>query len=71
MGTRHFVGVIADGKYKIAQYGQFDGYIEGQGATVLEFLSNMMKSEKNIEIFKNNTVFLYQTFKRCKNIPAL
>lgn len=40
MGTRHFVGVIADGKYKIANYGQWDGYVEGQGARVLDFLSN-------------------------------
>jgi hypothetical protein len=40
MGTRHFIGVISDGEYKIANYGQWDGYIEGQGAEVLKFLAN-------------------------------
>ena len=39
MGTRHFIGVLSDGKYKIANYGQFDGYIEGQGAQIIEFLA--------------------------------
>jgi hypothetical protein len=38
MGTRHLIAVMADGKYKIAQYGQWDGYPEGQGVTALEFL---------------------------------
>ena len=38
MGTRHFVGVIYKNEYKIAQYGQWDGYISGQGSVVLEFL---------------------------------
>lgn len=41
MGTRHMIGVIHEGKYKIAQYGQWDGYPDGQGSVVLEFLSNM------------------------------
>lgn len=39
MGTRHLVAVKLDGEYRIAQYGQWDGYPSGQGATVLEFLS--------------------------------
>lgn len=38
MGTRHLIVVIADGANRIAQYGQWDGYPEGQGATALEFL---------------------------------
>ncbi len=38
MGTRHLTMVIADGKNRIAQYGQWDGYPEGQGETVLKFL---------------------------------
>lgn len=38
MGTRHLVGVIYNNEMKVAQYGQWDGYPEGQGATVLEFL---------------------------------
>jgi hypothetical protein len=38
MGTRNLTFVYVDGEYKIAQYGQWDGYPEGQGATALAFL---------------------------------
>ena len=30
MGTRHLIAVQLDGEYKIAQYGQWDGYPEGK-----------------------------------------
>ena len=61
MGTRHFTGVILNGQYKIAQYGQFDGYPEGQGRVVLDFLSNadMRMFEyklKNCKFVDRNTV---------------
>lgn len=29
MGTRHIIAVVADDEYKIAQYGQWDGYPSG------------------------------------------
>lgn len=48
MGTRHYIGVIHEEKTKVAQYGQWDGYPEGQGATVLNFLR-----EANLETFKS------------------
>jgi hypothetical protein len=38
MGTRNLTIVISEGKTKVAQYGQWDGYPEGQGKTVLKFL---------------------------------
>lgn len=38
MGTRHLTVVVKDKKYKVAQYGQWDGYLEGQGETVVKFL---------------------------------
>lgn len=38
MGTRNLTMVISNGETKIAQYGQWDGYPEGQGKTALEFL---------------------------------
>ena len=41
MGTRHLIAVQLDGEYKIAQYGQWDGYPEGQGMTTLYFLRSM------------------------------
>lgn len=28
MGTRHLTAVVIDGDYKVAQYGQWDGYPE-------------------------------------------
>lgn len=48
MGTRNLTAVYIDGEYKIAQYGQWDGYPEGQGITCLEFLRDKM----NEEVFK-------------------
>lgn len=41
MGTRNLTMVISKGETKIAQYGQWDGYPSGQGATVLDFLTRM------------------------------
>lgn len=38
MGTRHLTAVIKEKKPVVAQYGQWDGYPSGQGATILEFL---------------------------------
>jgi hypothetical protein len=37
MGTRNVVAVYYNGEYRIAQYGQWDGYPEGQGKDVLAF----------------------------------
>lgn len=50
MGTRNLTCVYHEGQYKIAQYGQYDGYPEGQGLTALGFLS----SNSNIERLKSN-----------------
>lgn len=40
MGTRGLTCVFKDGDYKVAQYGQWDHYPEGQGKTILDFLTN-------------------------------
>lgn len=45
MGTRNLTIVMIDCKYKIAQYGQWDGHPEGQGITVLDFLTKHMDKE--------------------------
>jgi hypothetical protein len=37
MGTRHLIAVYSGGAYKVAQYGQWDGYPGAQGMTVLGF----------------------------------
>ncbi|MHC5949058.1 hypothetical protein ACVXZ3_04645 [Providencia hangzhouensis] len=43
MGTRHLICVAKDGDYKVAQYGQWDGYPSGQGLTLLTFLRDKLK----------------------------
>ena len=40
MGTRHLICVVSDGKYRVAQYGQWDGYPSGQGENILNFLKS-------------------------------
>lgn len=46
MGTRNLVAVIHHGEYKVAQYGQWDGYPSGQGYTICDFLQNKMDLKK-------------------------
>ena len=41
MGTRHLIAVQKDGEYKVAQYGQWDGYLDGQGQKILDFFSDV------------------------------
>lgn len=52
MGTRSLTMVYIDGEYKVAQYGQWDGYPEGQGVICLHFLRDEMKEEKFREALK-------------------
>lgn len=40
MGTRNLTMVVLDNEFKVAQYGQWDGYPEGQGKTVFEFIQD-------------------------------
>lgn len=49
MGTRHLTAVVHNKEYKIAQYGQWDGYLSGQGMTVLNFLRDVFEREKFIK----------------------
>lgn len=42
MGTRNLTVVFMDGEYRVAQYGQWDGYPEGQGMICLHFLRDKM-----------------------------
>jgi hypothetical protein len=46
MGTRNLTIVKIGGEYKVAQYGQYDGYPEGQGLSCLNFLRNEMQEER-------------------------
>lgn len=55
MGTRNLTMVRYKNQYKVAQYGQWDGYPEGQGVKVLNFLktANLNKFKKQL----NKTTF--------------
>ena len=47
MGTRNTTMVIdKQGEIKVAQYGQWDGYPSGQGATILKFLKAKTRRTK-------------------------
>jgi hypothetical protein len=47
MGTRGLTMVVSDGDYKIAQYGQWDHYPEGNGVKILNFIKT-----NNLSLFK-------------------
>lgn len=53
MGTRHLIAAMIDGEYKLAQYGQWDGYPEGQGVDILDFLNT-----GDVEALKRNLKLL-------------
>ena len=54
MGTRHVITVVKDGEFKLAQYGQWDGYPSGQGPGILKFLRN-----GDVEGFRKNVDLLH------------
>ena len=41
MGTRNIIAVYSNGDYKVAQYGQWDGYPSGQGIDILKILKSL------------------------------
>jgi hypothetical protein len=49
MGTRNLTCIIKDGLFRVAQYGQWDGYPSGAGAYILNFLNN----QDNIQLLEN------------------
>ncbi|WP_347455717.1 hypothetical protein [Acinetobacter thermotolerans] len=55
MGTRHLICIVKDNEYKLAQYGQWDGYPSGQGIDILEFLNKEMDRDvflKKLDLVK-------------------
>lgn len=55
MGTRNLIAVMRDGEYKVAQYGQWDGYPSGQGVRLLDFLAS-----------KNNVLALHKALDKVR-----
>lgn len=74
MGTRHLTIVVQDEETKVAQYGQWDGYPEGQGQNILDFLNcangNRRYSVKDKENKGMQTDIDFEVFRqqvrRCK-----
>ena len=52
MGTRHLTCVVKDGKFKVAQYGQWDGYLSGQGENIADFVIRRLQTPEGLETFK-------------------
>ena len=52
MGTRNLTCVVLDGKYRVAQYGQWDGYFEGQGKLICEFIVAQLQTPEGLAQFK-------------------
>lgn len=57
MGTRNLTMVYLNGEYKVAQYGQWDGYPEATGCLILKFLTGVKLDyfKKAIEKVKEYT----------------
>lgn len=60
MGTRNLTAVYVDGEYRIAQYGQWDGYPEGQGLTCLMFLRDDMDEKLFRERLRETRFMSYE-----------
>lgn len=76
MGTRHLVCVYSDHEFKVAQFGQYDGYPAGTGVAVLDF-ADTLTTDENIENFKKKLLNVNLTtyeelkeFKACHQPPA-
>ena len=48
MGTRNLTIVYSNGEYKVAQYGQWDGYPEGLGVQLLKYLREYLRNKRNL-----------------------
>lgn len=53
MGTRNLFTIIHEGKIKLAKYNQWDGYLEGQGKDLSDFIVNDLEFTKLIDGLKS------------------
>lgn len=60
MGTRHLICVYADSEFKLAQYGQWDGYPAGAGVNVLSFIRKYLNSPAGISTFMQHLSDTYE-----------
>lgn len=65
MGTRNLIAVVKNEQVKVAQYCQWDGYFEGQGENISQFIRNELAEESTSIQFRNNIdncIFVDETF---------
>lgn len=68
MGTRNLTAVQSDGKYKVGQYCQWDGYPSGQGITILTALRALTPSafKQKVDALKQLTADeVHECWKAC------
>lgn len=70
MGTRHIITVKKDKEHKLAQYGQWDGYPDGQGVDILNILKDksfsieiLREKVDRISFIKNEREFYDKVYK--------
>lgn len=62
MGTRNLTKVIdKDGVIRVAQYGQWDGYPEGQGVKILSILSSDLYAVEELELALDKCYFVSES----------
>lgn len=54
MGTRNLIVAVKDGKVKVAQYCQWDGYFSGQGEDIASFIRTNLAEESTSKQFREN-----------------
>lgn len=52
MGTRGLTAVVLGGVHRVAQYGQWDHYLSGQGETVMRFCKDNLVEPAGLERFR-------------------
>lgn len=58
MGTRHLTVIVKDNEIKLSQYGQWDGYFNGQGENFVKFVRDYLQTERGLKKFKQKLDFL-------------
>ena len=56
MGTRHLTIVQKNGEYRVAQYGQWDGYPEYTGLKILEFCKDHLSTVEGRNMFSEKVL---------------
>lgn len=65
MGTRNLTCVVSNERYKVANYGQWDGYPSGLGISLLKFLNediDLNKFKEKVENVVLLKAMKYQSF---------